>query len=384
MIHERDVEQRLLPALSPFLDAQERIAADDGDQKVDAGLDGVESRHHTEASSSPRGEWLEWRRGGLGASDIGALLGLSRFDSPWSLWARKVGLRQPTEATYSQQRGHDFEPVLAKLFTRETGLYVAGEQTWCANPAEPWMRCTVDGFVFESGADQATCVDCGHPWTWHLDTGCDPKRKVLGCHCSEPIMDHALGGFEAKTDGRFAWPDGVPPQYEAQAKWSMAVTGMERWWIAVLFAGWRFEVHEITRDAEDEAFMVERARAFWTDYVLTGEQPPIDDSDATRAALRDVYPKHEPGTTADVSSLAEQLTRRDAIKAQTAPLKKELEGLDNEIKAALEEAEVGLVNGVPVITYRSSPRDGYWVEPTTVRTLRPPNKKDKEHFDVRS
>lgn len=302
-------------------------------------------------------EWHDWRAGGLGASDIGALLGLSRFDSPWSLWARKVGLRQPTEATYSQQRGHDFEPVLAKLFTRETGLYVAGEQTWCANPAEPWMRCTVDGFVF----DGAQCID-------------EPGFENL-------TMADALGGFEAKTDGRFAWPEGVPPQYEAQAKWSMAVTGMERWWIAVLFAGWRFEVHEITRDAEDEAFMVERARAFWTDHVLTGEAPPTDGSDATLDALAEVYPQHVEDKAIELDEDCRQaMAQFEAAKSGLKEWARQRDEAKARLEAFLGEAEEGTIDGQRVVSWRTQHRSAYTVDEADIRVMRTHQpKKEKTH-----
>ena len=39
-----------------------------------------------------RAEWLRWRRSGIGASDIAALLGISPWASPFSVWADKLGL----------------------------------------------------------------------------------------------------------------------------------------------------------------------------------------------------------------------------------------------------------------------------------------------------
>ena len=37
-------------------------------------------------------EWLEDRRKGIGGSDVGALLGLNKYKSPYTLWAAKSGL----------------------------------------------------------------------------------------------------------------------------------------------------------------------------------------------------------------------------------------------------------------------------------------------------
>ena len=38
-----------------------------------------------------RERWLEIRRGSIGGSDAGALLGLNPYNSPYSLWAEKTG-----------------------------------------------------------------------------------------------------------------------------------------------------------------------------------------------------------------------------------------------------------------------------------------------------
>ena len=46
-----------------------------------------------------RAEWLNWRRTGLGGSDIAAVLGLSKWRTPWDVWADKKGLLPEKEET---------------------------------------------------------------------------------------------------------------------------------------------------------------------------------------------------------------------------------------------------------------------------------------------
>ena len=46
--------------------------------------------------------WLEWRAGGVSASDVAILLGLSPYKTPWRLWAEKTGLVR-SEAELSQR-----------------------------------------------------------------------------------------------------------------------------------------------------------------------------------------------------------------------------------------------------------------------------------------
>ena len=38
-----------------------------------------------------REEWLEERKKSLGGSDMGAVLGLNRYRSPYTVWAEKTG-----------------------------------------------------------------------------------------------------------------------------------------------------------------------------------------------------------------------------------------------------------------------------------------------------
>jgi putative phage-type endonuclease len=292
----------------------------------------------SDSDGSGRAVWLAWRRHGIGGSDIAGLLGLSRYASPFSLWADKVGLRPEPPATERQWIGREFEPVLAKLVEARTGLFVAGEQTWCQRPDEAWMRCTVDGFLFES-PDVAD-------------------------------IDAAVGAAEFKTDARYGWA-AVPDAIEAQCQWQMAVTGMGRVVVGVLFAGFRFETYTIERSEPDIAFMVQRARDFWCDYVLSGEPPPTDGSEATLEALSDIYRTPEPDRAVELPYEArEALEDWTAAKARKRAAETDERRAAAVLQAALGDAEEGLVEGIARISWRLVERKGYVVQPTSYRQLR--------------
>ena len=268
--------------------------------------------------------WHDWRRQGIGASDIGALLGLSNWASPWSLWCDKSGLIPPSPSTERQAIGHDMETVLAKRFHATTGLYVAGEQTWCTFPAWPVARATVDGFVVA-----------------------EPTNTIEAQHLDHQPM---IGTWEAKTDARRGW-DEIPPAIRAQVQWQMGVTGMDRGWITVMFAGFRIEHHAIEHDPDDFAFMLERAREFWT-LVETGTMPDVDGSDATADAIAHVWPEHVAGATVDITHLAEIITARGEMKDAAKLLEADIADADNRIKVAIGDGELGAVGGVPMFSYR--------------------------------
>jgi putative phage-type endonuclease len=307
-----------------------------------------------------RARWLEWRRGGVGGSDIAGILGLSRWSSPWSVWADKVGLRPDTESTERQRIGVELEPVLDGLFTRRTGLHVRCQQTWCIDTDAPWRRCTVDGFAYEA------------------HDGYGPGERF------EPAarFNGALGTVQHKTDYRRPWGDLIPPDIRAQCIWEMGVTRLPHCWLSVMHGGFQYEVYDIPFDAEaaeDWAYMTARADEFWQAHVLTGTAPDIDGSDATAGALRDVYPEEEPGTRAEVKTDDLAYWRDAATRRKTAT--RDEQAAVSRIRAALQDAEIGTVDGRAVITLRQQTRKqtckacGHIEESEPFRVLRDAPKK---------
>jgi putative phage-type endonuclease len=264
-------------------------------------------------------DWHEWRREGIGGSDIAALVGLSKYASPTSLFYEKTGQVEGDRTDTERQRiGRRMEQVLAQEFTDRTGLYCIRQQTLWSHPDYPFARCTVD----------AIANDTEDPDDFHDTTN--------------------LGTVQFKTDGRFGWPDGVPPNIRAQCVWEMGVTGLSMSWLVVMFAGFRVEVFELPLDddaASDWRFMLDAASRFWTHHVLTGDPPPVDDHPATTEALEAVH-EPDPGSLLD----ADDDTRRlvDAVRIaqqQTKAAKAVEDTLRNELRAVLGDA-TDLVDGV--------------------------------------
>lgn len=71
-------------------------------------------------------EWLEWRRGGITASDISCLFGTNPYKTEWQLWAEKCGLRveDDIEGNPYVRRGKMFEYMLRERISadRDIGL----------------------------------------------------------------------------------------------------------------------------------------------------------------------------------------------------------------------------------------------------------------------
>lgn len=296
-----------------------------------------------------REDWLEWRRGGIGGSDIAALMGISPWSSPWSVWADKCGLLPPEPENEYMAAGRWLESAIAPWFTDLTGLHVAGEQTWSTHKVKEWARCTPDGFV------------CDRPLGW------------------PSYFEFALGTFEVKVLGPGKRWDPIPPYYQAQAQWQMFVTDLPKCWFAVLH-GRRLEVYELDRDDADIEFMVERAEAFWRDHVLAGVPPATDASDATARALAAVYADSSPDAVELDAHLIETWRTRVDRKHDAEALER---FAANDLRAKLAEAEEGTVGGRRVVSLRPQTRRttcrecGHVTESDPFRVLRyhPPKEK---------
>src|SRR5690348_4034345 len=73
--------------------------------------------------NAPEAEWLALRNSGIGASEVAAILGESKYDSPYSLWARKTGRTEPGPRTAIQRRGLVFENAIADTFAENHPEY---------------------------------------------------------------------------------------------------------------------------------------------------------------------------------------------------------------------------------------------------------------------
>ena len=279
-----------------------------------------------------RDEWLAWRKFGIGASDVAALVGMSKWASPMSVWTDKLGLTGGDDDNDFTEFGRRAEPMLTGYFEDRTGLTVRDQQAAVVHPDHEHHRCTLDGRAYESEA------------------GTVP-----------------LGPVEYKTTEFGAWSS-IPDAYAIQVQWQMHVDRAERAFFGVLH-GKRFATYEVERDDKVIGQLVEVVDRFWFDHVLTEKAPPADSHEATGRALAAAFP--DP-VEADVplDDLLWALGMREQAKAKASEAKVEIARAENAIKAALGDAEYGTVQGERVISWKQQNRDGYTVKPTTFRAIR--------------
>ena len=221
-------------------------------------------------------EWHEARRHGIGASEIAAVLGISPWESPLSLyWRKREGWE--VEETEQMRTGRILEPAIAEWAAGALDCDATGRVlvpcSLMAHPDRPWQLATPDRILRQG-------VPCGP---------CD-YGVMAECRCgeTEPIAVVELK-WTSTWDG---WgddgTDDIPVHYRAQVLWQCDVVGVGEWYLAALGPG-GFRLYSGRQDPGDLAVMVEAGRRF-VERLERGDPPPIDDHHATVAALRRLHP----------------------------------------------------------------------------------------------
>jgi len=206
-----------------------------------------------------RDAWLAARRKGIGASEIAAVLGISPWESPFSLFWRKVQ-GWDFEPSAEMEWGNRLEPAVAQKYADAHPEYEFGDGHLDEHPFHPWMLATPDRYV------------------WLVDK---PTLNIHGL--LELKTAHSADGW-----GEPGTSD-IPVYYRAQVLWQMAVVDVEWADLAVLIGGSDYREYTVFRDEKDIAVMVEAGRRFMA-RIEAGDPPPLDDHHATLATVKRLHP----------------------------------------------------------------------------------------------
>lgn len=221
-----------------------------------------------------REAWLAERRNSLGGSDIGAILGMNRYASPYTVWAEKTGRLPPKEDNEAMRQGRDLEQYVAERFMERSGKQVQRYNYLLRSSDAPHLHANID-------------------------------RRVLGDHSGLECKTASALSVKLYQGGEF------PESYYAQCVAYLAVTGWERWYLAALVLNRAFHVYQITTIPDDavpdwcessvyvppaEIEVLKRcAEEFWEDYILPDKPPPPDGHPATGDTIEAMYAEDNGG-----------------------------------------------------------------------------------------
>lgn len=224
----------------------------------------------------------EERKGTLGASEIASVMGVDLYRNILDIALEKLGKIEPFEGNQFTEWGNRLEIAIAEGYADRMGnavRYAPKGKGTIVHPKHDWMSATPDAMVYIPGQNHAV----------------DRFLTIPGGY----DVSLADRGLEVKNRGWFnrdAWgepgTDQAPVEVVAQCQWSMGITGLKRWDIAVLLGGNNLGIYHIEFDEELFNDMVNIGHAFWHTYIVPGVLPPLDGSATATRYLNQKYSLH--------------------------------------------------------------------------------------------
>lgn len=248
-----------------------------------------------------RDEWLAERRNGIGGSDAGAVVGLNKYRNAFDVYADKLGITEPVPDNEAMRQGRDLEEYVAQRFCEETGKKVRRRNSMMINTEYPFARANVD-------------------------------RMIVGENAGLECKTANILSLQRYKNGEY------PSEYYCQCVHYMAVTGAERWYLAVLVFGTEFKIFTIERDEEEIQALMQAEKDFWENNVLAKEPPPPQGTERNDENISTMFPQGEANKEIQLFGFDEQLKRYIEVKALIKKLETEKKEIEQNIKLEMGDA----------------------------------------------
>lgn len=264
----------------------------------------------------PETEWLEHRKVGIGGSDVGPILGLSKWKSPLQVWEEKKGIAKPFEGNAATRRGKLLEAHVCTDWAAESGREVREEPTMYFHPQHDILLANVDRIIVDNGDGMGD------------------------------------GLLEAKTAGEWAykaWDNQIPVYYYVQLQHYLNVLGLKWGEFATWILGFAIDADSlpITRDEKLIDDMTNELMEWWMKHIVKDVPPPMKEADTALAkSIAGSTVEASPEILAICNELREAKTATKAAKATQ-------DGLEAHVKVYMQDTE-SLVHGdLSLATYKT-------------------------------
>lgn len=256
-------------------------------------------------------QWLEMRRVGIGGSEVGAICGLSKYKSAYSIYLSKLNELPEEQQSDSAHFGNVLEDIVAKEFTRVTGKKVRRLNKMLRHKEHSFMIADLDRVVVG-------------------------EKAFLECKTCSAYLSKEWEG------------DLIPETYMLQIQHYMSVTGYDYCYIACLVGGNKFVWKQINRDDELINTIIEIEKDFWENHVLKRIPPVVVGGEADKHLLTLLYPEDN-GTEIALPSLAnEKINELLLLKSKKDEIENSISNIENYLKNELGEHEIGTIGNIRV------------------------------------
>lgn len=254
-----------------------------------------------------REAWLNARQGSIGASESAAVVGLSGYQSAYSLWVTKTEPPRIEPMDDIARWGLLLEPAILLEFVRQSGIETDAAPAYsiARDPNRPHVSCSFDAIAGIAPVQLKTA---------HFQAG-----KV--------------------------WAKEVPPAYLCQVQQEIHIADADFGYIAVLIDGYQFRWHKVPRHQRFIDRLLKRLDHFWFEHVQKRQPPPTDYHAATTAALARKYPASNGKAVELPPELEAMYAEYEALTVAESAAKKRKAEISNAIKERMGDHEYGSFGG---------------------------------------
>ena len=259
-------------------------------------------------------EWLEHRQKGIGASEVGAIMGVNPYMTAYDVWLRKTGRKDEDEMNDAMRAGVLLENAVATYFAEETGYHV--------------VKLTDRDYVVQ------------HPTFDHMYVS--PDREYITDDRSRCVL-------ECKTTQMNVDGMSIPNYWYTQLMYQMGIMDLEGGAIAWLKRGVDFSYGEFEYDHDLYLRILEAVDNFWTNHVQKDIPPEAMNSDD----IQKMFDKIEEGSVINANEeILLSLERLKNVKAKIKELEEDKKEQEEKIKLFMADNDTLEHHGEVLATWK--------------------------------
>ena len=267
-----------------------------------------------------REEWLEYRKLGIGSSEVATIVGLNPFETPYQLWRRKIGLDAPKQENFAMKAGHYLEDAVSLFWQDATGNEIikssAGDWLMVDKERE-YMRVSPDRMYWRAG---------------ELHNA--ENKLILECKTTQKNIDE----------------DDIPKHWFVQCQYQFGVAGNKGGSLAWLTHGREFGYKDLMFVPDFYAWLVEEVEKFWIDNIQNKQEP-------TSANVQDILLKYNTHTDGKIVEVNEEVFKvyneLKQVKEELAEIEEHKTELESKIKMGFGDAEAISYGGQTIATWKA-------------------------------